>query len=252
MKLLFLAVVSGIAFAQTPPLAEFDVASIKLNKSNSGNSGIRTVAGLLRMENTTVRSLLVNALGILDEQIVGTPPWISSERYDIEAKYEVDEKASRLEVGKANNARLQALLVSRFNLKFHRETKELQTYALVVGKKGPKLKSSTLSEDFSMHSSNGHWEFKGADMEGVARNLSHRLGRLVVNETALEGKFDFTLDFDQELRTEMRADNPIAGIEARKPSLFTAVQDQLGLKLEARKSPVDMLVVDRIGRPSDN
>ena len=103
-----------------------------------------------------------------------------------------------------------------------------------------------------MHSSNGHWEFKGADMEGVARNLSHRLGRLVVNETALEGKFDFTLDFDQELRTEMRADNPIAGIEARKPSLFTAVQDQLGLKLEARKSPVDMLVVDRIGRPSDN
>ena len=239
--------------AQQAAVVEFEVASIKPNKSNTNSSGIHHSHGLWRANNNTVKSLIINAFEVLPEQIAGAPPWIDSDRFDIEAKYEENSSASNADNSKQTQLRLQALLSDRFKLQIHRETKEWQSYVLVAGKKGPKLAPTEKKEGSSMNSNNGHMECKGVTIENLARNLAFRLGRPVVNETALEGRFDFTLDFEPEGPARIgEKDNPIAGVDARKPSLFTAVQDQLGLKLESRKAPVEMLVVDRIERPSDN
>ena len=253
MKLPIVLLSSLYLGAQTLAAQEFEVASIKPNKSSGNNSGIHNSNGLWRANNITVKSLMINAFEVLPEQIAGAPSWIDSENFDIEARYETDPALSKSDNSKSNSLRLQALLASRFGLAFHRETKEWQSYVLVAGKKGPKLTPTEMKEGAPMRSSNGHMECKGATIENLARNLAFRLGRPVVDETGLEGRFDFTLDFEPESAARMDdKQNPIAGVDAKGPSLFSAVQDQLGLKLESRKAPVVMLVVDRIAHPSDN
>ena len=104
-----------------------------------------------------------------------------------------------------------------------------------------------------MRLKNGHLECAGVSMDNLARGLTARLSRPVVNETGLEGRFDFTLDYDPEVAPGV-GDKEIAasGSDVAKPSLFTAIQDQLGLKLESKKVPVEMLVIDRIARPGEN
>ena len=235
--------------AQTPAAAEFEVASIKPNKSASGGVSIHHSDGLWRATNISVKTLLQNAYDVLPEQVQGAPTWIESERFDIEAKFEVNPGGDK---GNVNAQRLQALLASRFQLRVHRQTKEWQAYALVVAKNGHKLTPAKEERD-SMRSTNGHMEFKGVDLENLARNLAGRLGRPVSNQTGIDGKFDFVLDFEPEGQARPPdKDNPAPGADSRKPSLFTAVQDQLGLKLESRKAPVEMLVIDRVDRPTDN
>ena len=242
--------------AQPSSSAEFDVASIKLNKTGSNSSRISSNHGVWKATNITVKALLLNAYEILPEQIVGAPAWIDLETYDVEARAELDPavKLSQAEESSQFRLRLQALLASRFQFTMHRETKEWQTYALVVGKKGQKLTPAEKREGGnSMRVSNGHMEATGLTMDSLARSLSGWLGRPTINETAIEGKFDLTLDFepDRPARTGDK-DNPIAGVDVSKPSLFTAVQDQLGLKLESRRALVELLVVDRIERPNKN
>ena len=230
---------------------EFEVASIKPNKSNSNSMRISSNNGVWRATNTTVKTLLINAYEVLPEQIIGVPSWADSDRFDIEAKAELDEAADKPGVANQNKVRLQGLLASRFQLQVHRETKEWQSYVLVTGKKRTKL-TPAVDGKSSMQSNNGHMEFKASDLENLARNLAFRLGRPVVNQTGIEGKFDFTIDFEPEDGRVPGKENPISGVETSRPSLFTAVEDQLGLKLESRKAPVEMLVVDRIERPSVN
>jgi uncharacterized protein (TIGR03435 family) len=249
-----------LAAAQTPaptkPEApiEFDVASIKLNKSGSGSSGVHQSNGLWRGNNNTVKSLIVNAYDILPDQISSAPAWIDAERYDIDAKYDRDPAISGAEDSKQTKLRLQALLKSRFQLEVHRQTKEWQAYALLGGKKGPKLTPTERKEGSSINSNNGHMVCQGVSMDGLARSLAATLGRPVANETGLEGRFDFTLDYEPEGRIRLTDDSKsvTTNLDARGPSLFTALQDQIGLKLESKKVPVEMLIVDRIERPSDN
>ena len=254
MKYLVLALIAPcLAAAQTKTAVDFDVAAIRPNKSGSTNSSIDHNHGQWRATNVTVKSLLLNAFEILPEQIVGAPGWVDSETFDIDANAEYDASASLAKEAQATRQRLQSLLADRFGLEFHRETKQLQTYALIVGKKGPKLTPASNPEHSSTHTSNGHMDAKGISMEHLARSLAGWLGRPVVNETGLEAKFDLTLDFEPERAVKLNTSNtPIAGVDSSKPTLMTAVQDQLGLKLESRRSPVEMLVVDRISRPSEN
>ena len=238
---------------QRPSAVEFEVASIKPNKSNSNSSGIHNNDGSWRAENNTVKSLIVNAFDVLPEQITGAPAWIDSERFDIQAKYDKDPGLSGKDDRLQTQLRLRALLESRFEFKLHREIKEWQAYVLVTGKKGPKLTPTTKTEGSSMRTSNGHMECGGVTMESLARSMGFRLGRPVVDETGLEGRFDFTLEFEPERAAgAVEKAAPIGGVDVAKPSLFTAVQDQLGLKLGSRKAPVEMLVVDRVSRPSEN
>lgn len=218
-------------------------------------SGYDSTPGLWKADSVTVKSLITIACEVLPDQISGAPAWSDSERFDIEAKFEQDPALSGAEESKQIKLRIQALLASRFRFEMHRETKDWQSYILVSGKSGkkaPKLTLSKRAEGSSMHSNNGHLECTGVSMESFAKGLTARLGRPLVDETGLVGRFDFTLDFEPEtVAAQAERDGHVGGVETR-PSLFTAVQDQLGLKLESRKAPVQILVVDRVGRPSDN
>jgi uncharacterized protein (TIGR03435 family) len=137
---------------------------------------------------------------------------------------------------------MQSLLKDRFNLQVHHATKELPIYALVIAKGGSKLKESTAKQSRGWIGP-GRIDYRDEPMEGFVMSLSSEVGRRVVNETGLTGKYDFALKWtpDEERGT---AD---AG-----PSIFTAVQEQLGLKLKSTKGPVDTIVVDHVAKPSPN
>ncbi len=142
---------------------------------------------------------------------------------------------------------LQALLAERFKLTLHRETKELPMYVLVVAKNGPKFKTTESETGISSNSSRTHWHVtaKGT-MRRFAEFLSEEAGRPVVDQTGLSGSYELTLDWTPD-------DAPAANDSAAGPSLFTALQEQLGLKLDATKGPVEILVIDRANRtPTEN
>lgn len=223
---------SGAIFAQT-----FEVASVKPNVSGSGHSDTDVDGNLLRMNNVTLKACITWAYRTTDSQVSG-PDWLTSERFDIVAK---------TESGKPQPEMLKDVLEERFKLAVHFETKELTEYALVVAKNGPKLKKVDPGEGDTT-SRRGHLTATRTSMSGLASFLAGpnvRLGRPVVNKTGLDGVFDFNLDWTPEGSTEKDAN--------ALPSIFVALQEQLGLKLEAQKGPVEMLVVDHVEKvPLEN
>jgi uncharacterized protein (TIGR03435 family) len=196
------------------------------------------------------------AYRVKDHQISG-PDWLASQRFDIVAK--LPEGASREQVPEM----LQSLLVERFKLALHRDKKEHTAYALVVGKNGPKLHPSeggAAGPGGTIKIGRGHLEVNKTTVSNFADMLSRLVDRPVLDMTELQGRFDFTLDFAPE---GMKTFGMIMGAPAEKPaesasepsgpSIFTAVQEQLGLKLEARKAPVEILVIDHIEKvPTEN
>jgi uncharacterized protein (TIGR03435 family) len=141
-------------------------------------------------------------------------------------------------------------LTDRFQLQFHRETKELPVYALVAAKSGPKLHKAEPGSNTSMQGENGAFVFQGTSMPQFAEDLStlSQVDRPVLDRTGIPGVFDFNLKFGESNEEIKRAF--IAGDGA---SIFTLIQEQLGMKLEARKGPIEMLVIDRVERaPSEN
>jgi uncharacterized protein (TIGR03435 family) len=146
---------------------------------------------------------------------------------------------------------LQTLLEDRFKLAFHRETKDLPVYVLAVGKDGPKMKKSADDEQYSLAVTDGKWTVSHLGMDGLAVRLSRVLGRTVVDQTGLPGTFNFALEWSRDLVS------PPAGgrgpvLQSGGPSIFTAVQEQLGLKLESRKHATEMLIIYNVERPSEN
>jgi uncharacterized protein (TIGR03435 family) len=200
------------------------------------------------------------AYGIRDFQIVGGPAWLGTERYDITAKPE--DAANQEQV----KLMVQALLADRFKLEFHRETKELPTYALVVGKGGPKLKKYVETDGDSSGSGGGgrggmmrmmgrgHFEANGVPVSALANQLAQALGRSVIDKTELTGNYDFKLDWtpDENQPGIGPAGDNHAPAPADGASIFAAVQEQLGLKLEGSKGPVEILIVDRAEKASEN
>jgi bla regulator protein BlaR1 len=237
--------------AQTPAGAPavFEVASIKLNKSGARGGRFSTEPGGIVATNMPLRTFIKAAYGVQDYQLSGGPGWLDSERYDIAAKSEgalLDDKLLLM---------LRALLEDRFKLTLHREKKELPGYALVIGKSGLKVhevehegKSWTR---FGRGSLNGH----EVSMPALADALSGRLGRPVVDSTGIKGFFDVNLEWtpDQsQPRGPKESVEPLPADDGAGPTIFTALQEQLGLKLESRKGPVEILVIDRIEKPSEN
>jgi uncharacterized protein (TIGR03435 family) len=190
------------------------------------------------------------AFGIRDFQISGGPSWLDSDRFDIVAKPE--NRSTPAQVPQM----VQSLLVDRFKLKFHRETKEMPVFALVVGKNGPKMKPTRPEDDAArpnrgFQGGRGELTALGADMAALTTRLSAIVGRPVIDRTALTGKFDFKLQWTPENPVQMKSpDEPVPDNE-HGPSIFAAVQ-QLGLRLENQKGPVEIIVIDSVEKPTAN
>ena len=245
-KLLFLfctaiAVVAG----QPAARASFEVASIKVHPEPVTASADPSVRGS-RMTGvaSTLLDLITTAYGVKYDQISGGPGWAGTVHYDLNAKAEGEEPITKEQA----RHMLQALLAERFRLKIHRENREVPVYALVVGKGGPKMKVSTADapgNNFTRSSGAGlHMEMTHGTMEALARQLSSSAGRPVHDRTGLAGYYAYQLDW----LPPGRPPEP----DSDTPSIFTAVQEQLGLKLEPAKGSVEMLIIDSAEKPSEN
>jgi uncharacterized protein (TIGR03435 family) len=152
---------------------------------------------------------------------------------------------------------MRALLAERFGLTLHTETKEMPVYALLIGKNGPKMEVSPQgSKDTGISISRGTMKVTKANMATVAQQFSNQLGRIVIDETGLKGDFDFKIEFAPEqngvLKPVEGPEKPEIAPESDRPSLFTAVQEQLGLRLESKRGPVQILVIDKAEKATEN
>jgi uncharacterized protein (TIGR03435 family) len=223
----------------------FDVASIKATPRENVGPGEPSITlfppgGNFRKTNTTLRMLTQLAYGLQDYQVVGGPPWTNVERYDVEARSGRD--ANREEVLRM----IQALLADRFQLKVRREAKEDTIYHLVVAKSGPK--ALPVPDSSSAEVRIGRYGGKRT-MAQLAQYLGGIVGRPVVDQTSLQGAFDIHLEFTPDF-------NPIGPngrlADPNGPSIFSAIQEQLGLKLEPARGLVEMLFIEEAQRPSPN
>lgn len=261
--------------------AVFEVASIKPNHSGSSGHHSDFSHGRLVATNITTKTLIRRAYGVSDYQISGEPEWVDSDAYDIEAKMddaaaEAWQKLPDEDRAEQYKGMFQALLAERFNLKVGHETKQLPVFALVVAKGGIKFSPTKLPpEDPSRANSSQepNQPRRGTSVSGRGReytasgtavkmtawasalsSLPELEGRIALDETGLPGEYDFSMKWTRERPSDVR-DAPAAAavaLDTSGPSLFTALQEQLGLKLEAKKGPVDTIVIVHIERPSEN
>jgi len=226
-------------FSQSAPLPAFEAASIKPNTSGSGSSSSNGSKGQIVFTNVPLRRLIMRAYNLQDYQVSG-PDWMSDVRFDIAAKYPMDSTKEQRPL------MLQSLLAERFHLAFHRETKEMPAYALVVAKNGPRLEATKLPGD-STSTNFGRFDDSAVSMAAFANQLSQQLEHPVVDKTGLTGVYTIKMEWTPD-------DKPGAsGEPALGPSIFAALQEQLGLKLQTEKLPVEIIVVDRVDRtPVEN
>lgn len=237
--------------AQTP---QFEVASIKPSNSEDRRPrGNFPNPGQFSQANITVRKLIQMAYSIKDFQISGGPGWIGSDFYDINAKPSAPATQEQLA------AMIQSMLAERFQLVIRRETKEMPVYALVVSKGGRKLKEADEAAPKIIRIRRGLLTAPQADMSLRAAQLSNFLGRAVIDKTGLTGRYDLKLEWvPDEYQVAMFSGMGVPeGFGAppadwHGPSLFTALEEQLGLKLESQKGPVEMFAIERVERPSAN
>jgi bla regulator protein blaR1 len=237
----------------------FEVASIK--PADPAASGSRTNAnqGRLTMTNVTLKQCILMAYHIQGYQLSGGPSWLDTARYDISAK--MDAAAEQLS-GQLARARmetmLQNLLADRFKLIVRRESKQTRGYVLMVSKNGPKLKRVQDDDRTSTNVGRGKVTARRISMSEFATRLSGLLDRPVRDLTGLAGVFELTLEWtpDDNQAGLNAGGNAKAGTlaEARivGPTIFTALQEQLGLKLESQNSPIDILTIDHAEKAYDN
>jgi bla regulator protein blaR1 len=238
----------------------FEVASIKPNHSNSGRVMInRPDVGRFVTENTSLRMLITFAYDIRNSQLTGGPGWLETDRWDIVAKPETEVPRTP-EGEKTLRKMMQALLAERFQLVVHKESKEMPVYAIVVAKGGPKLKASAAdAKGPMMRMGMGTLEATKVPLSMLARALSDQVGRTVIDETRVAGDFDFKLEFAPDANGPMARmaaaegkERPETPPDSDRPTILAAVQEQLGLKLEARKAPVETVVVDKVEKATEN
>lgn len=234
---------------------EFDVVSVKPSNPGSTNGTVVnvTAGGRLHVVNATLKDLIETAYDIRRFQIEGGPKWADAMKYDIDATPNLSSEGTALPADWSNiRLEVQTLLRDRFRLELHRETKTASIYALGVAKGGVRSDalSSTQSPQQGINASLGKMLGEAASMAQLAYKLSRLLERPVVNSTGLEGNYNFKLAWTPDLGPSVSGGES-ADISGA-PSLFTALQEQLGLRLEATKGPIDMLVIDSVEKPSDN
>lgn len=255
-------VTSTTPAATSAPAASptFDVVSIKPSKPGISGSNSYSNHETYAATNVTLKSIIqYDAYEIAGPQILGIPPALDSVTFDIQAKidpavYEKMKTLSRDQFHQQFGQMIQQLLADRFKLAVHSETRQLPVYALVVAKNGPKLQPAKDPDaGTSLSSGRGRLTAKGVSSAQLAqkftRSLSDELGRIVIDKTGLTGRYDLTLKWTPDIGTA-----PLLNGEAdtSAPSIFTAIQEQLGLKFESTKGPVPVLVVDHAELPSEN
>lgn len=240
---------------------EFDVVLVKPSKP--GATGMRIgaplMSGGLEITNMPPENIVQWAFGIfLSDQIVGLPDWAKQERFDVAAKVDdADLETYRKVTDPIQHApMLQKILADRFAMKFHYETKELPVYALVVAKSGsrmteiePAIGPNGMKDGGSREVRRGQIRSMGQPMKPLVNQLTIELKRAVVDRTGLTGFYNFTLRWTPD---EGAAPVTDAADANAAPSIFTALQEQLGLKLEKTRAPLQVLVIDHLERPSAN
>ena len=280
-RLLLLTIAVGLSsvvypFAQDGLTeAAFEAATIKRNVSGAENWSLNPrPTGQFTATNARASDLVQAAFLVQDYQFEGLPAWTRNERYDVVAKLDARLASLNQPPGFSPiwSLALRALVIDRFKLQSHREVRQRPVYALTVareGRLGPNLKRTEFDCDAlreqtvaaarrggtppptntpdrvrcGMRSSNGQVLYGGSSFDEFRAFLSRAVGRAVLDRTSLDGKWDFILTYatDAQLRGGQATD---------APDLFTALVEQLGLKLESATGPVDMLVVDRMERPT--
>ena len=238
-------------------LPAYDVVSIKPNKSGSGGWGINSNDGDYAATNVTIKTLLEGAYDIKEELISGVSGPIASAHFDVHAKI-VDPRPDALRKlsNKQRGAMLLPFLQERFHLKAHTETKTLPVFELTVIKDGPNFKPSAASDHggTSVQSDNNKTELTahGVSMVSLADSLTGQVHRTVIDKTGLAGVYDLNLKWSPQDIPSQPAQDGSNTLTDSNPSLFTALQEQLGLKLKSAKGPVETLVVDHVEMPSAN
>src|SRR6185437_4631019 len=250
----------------TSELPAFEIASIKASAPDSSLRVDFAAGGKLYITNATLRFLIKLAYDIGDDQLMGGPGWIGSKRYDLAATPERPLGGDPKDMApdqlllfhKPVRLRLQRLLADRFQLELRRESAPMPVFALVVAKGGPKkltLSKSVSGPQLNAKGGNGMLNAVGVDMATLAKFLSEgQAGRPVVDMTGLQGKYDFHLEWSPGAILNAAAPDNAANQQPADAgvSIFTALQQQLGLKLEARTDAADRLVVMRAELPSAN
>jgi uncharacterized protein (TIGR03435 family) len=243
----------ALASAAAEKQPAFEVASIKPTKPDDNDHGWHSNSDRLTIEGYSLRDLIVSAYGLKTvSQVLGGPDWIDKKHFDIEAKVDDSELArlkglSREDRRMQWNLMLQSLLTDRFGLSVSRGKRKLPAYTLVVAKSGIKFKTSTPNEknhDLSVR--NTAMTANATSMDSLADYLTTQpeIGdRLVQNRTGLTGDYDFKLNWARDRGDGIPPD-------AAYPGLFTALQEQLGLKLESQKSSVEVVIVDTATEPA--
>lgn len=241
-------------FAPTGPLT-FEVASIKPSPTNAAAGAINPAPGGGRYFGVqTLWSYLYVAYQVRPEQIIGGPGWMDSELYDLNAEAEKPSSIEDLHV------MLQNLLTERFKLRFHFDTKEMESYVLTVDKDGPRnLKvhpGSGSGGDVSLYRTveqvvHEKWSAHCASMDFFVWRFSAWRERPMVNQTALKGCFDFELTFTREPRAGTPLQEVPDGIDTSGPTIYQALLAQLGLRFESKKAPVETMVVDHAERATE-
>lgn len=273
-------------------LPKFEVATIKPSKGGNGMVGLMLTPDGVNITGVPLQMLIRQTFGVEDDRVIGEPGWVKSDRFDIQAKVAPEDVEAFRNVPREDRfAMLLPLLEERFHLKYHHEMRELPLYELVVAKGGPKMKQSAPDPPMegppnggppsggppngapvmrgapnggppngppmqhrSMMLGMGNLENDGVPLDMLAHQLSFILGHTVENKTGLTGNYDFKLRWTPDNAPPMNgaaADNGQPAEDA-PPPLFTALQEQLGLKLESTKANVDVIVVDRVEPPTPN
>jgi len=265
------------------PKFQYEVGIIKPSKPGSGPGGYSFPSDGFKATNVSLQTLVEAAYHIGDDQILGAPKWLNSDRYDVEAKMDGSaaaelQKLTREEQNVARQQMLQAFLADRLMLTIHREAKEFSVYLLVIAKNGAKLQEAKPGDTYA----DGIKGRDGSPLEAGntrmtggrnARTLTAHavpistltqlllafLGRPVLDKTGLAGKYDFTLTWGPDdnrppalIGGSSNDGSPSVVSDSNGPPLLTALQEQLGLKLESGKGPVEVIVIDHVERPSGN
>lgn len=228
----------------------FEVASIKPSEDPPGSvSGIFENRGRINAKNVTLKRCVRGAYNVPEPQIMGGPKWVDQDRYYIEAKAAVPASDRELML------MLQTLLADRFKVVVHREQRIIPGYRLVLGNRGLKAQASTPDRDSVGRSLRGRIEAEGYTMAQLAFKLAEVLQQPVLDATGIPGKFDLKLEWTpDDMQAKPPSVDPRLGNppEPGGPSIFTALQEQLGLKLESGKVPAEVVVIDSAEKPSQN
>ena len=214
---------------------QFEVASVKPSEPGArGPTFYYPQRDRFQVNDITVKGLIAYAYDVREFQIEGASGWLASDRYDVVAKMDGEPPERQV------RAMVQSLLAGRMNLKNHKETRDMSVLILTVAKGGAKLQKTATPGGPTMRGGEGRLTGQNLTMDMLASLLANRVERPVLNQTGMPGHFDIHLEW-----SEPEGDGT-------GPSIFTAVQEQLGLRLETGRAPTDMVVIDHVDRPSPN